>query len=62
MWLATLIICTTPNVTSCNISTRPGDLIRTEKECSAVVEVAVEDVSPHAYYVSGGCVKIGGYV
>jgi len=62
MWLAALLICTTPDVNTCNISARPNELLHTESECAAVVESAVASLSPYTYYISGGCVEIGGYV
>jgi hypothetical protein len=59
MWLATLIICTTPNVNTCSISTRNSELLLTESACDAVVQSAVTSIGPYAYRIAGGCVKIG---
>ena len=59
MWLATLIICTTPNVTTCGLSARSEELLLTEAACNAVVESAVSSIGPYAHHISGGCVQIG---
>ena len=59
MWLATLIICTTPDVNTCGLSARANDLLITEAACDVVVESAVNSIGPYAYHISGGCVKVG---
>ena len=59
MWLATLIICTTPNENTCSLSTRSNELLLTEAACNAVVQSAVSSIGPYAYRIAGGCVKIG---
>lgn len=59
MWLATLLICTAPNVDTCSISARSNELLLTEAACDAVVKSAVNSIGPYAYRISGGCVKIG---
>jgi len=59
MWLATLLVCITSDVWSCEISTQPGNLYLTEEACLEEVALGIAYFSRSSVFVSGGCVKIG---
>jgi len=59
MWLATLLICTTSDVWTCEISTQPDSLYFNEETCLEEVALGIAYFSASSVYVSGGCVKIG---
>lgn len=61
MWLATLLICITADVFSCEVSTQPSNLYLTEQACLEEVTLGVAYFSSSSVFVSGGCIKIGGY-
>ena len=59
MWLATLLICSTQSVTSCNLAAQTETLLFTEAQCEEVVAEGMYIFTPTSYYVTGACVKLG---
>ena len=59
MWLAMLLTCSTPEAFSCITITQPNNLFYSEKICMGEVLVGIQTLSPQAFYVNGGCIKIG---
>lgn len=59
MWLAALLVCTTSDVFSCEISTQPDNLYLTEEACLEEVALGVAYFRRASVFVSGGCVKVG---
>lgn len=59
MWLALVVVCTTPDVVSCNVLAKSDNVFLTEESCREEVTYAVDLLSPSVYYVFGGCSKLG---
>ena len=59
MWLATLIVCTTLDATSCELISQPNNLYMNKTACSDAVEQGTAFFLETSIYISGGCVKIG---
>lgn len=59
MWLAMLLVCSTPETFSCTVITQPDNLFYSEEVCMGEVLIGIETLSTQAFHVNGGCVKIG---
>ena len=59
MWLAMLLICSTPEAFSCTIVAQPDNLFYSEEACMREVLTGIEVLGPQAFHVTGGCIKIG---
>ena len=59
MWLAMLIVCSTPDVQSCTIVAQTDSLYATEATCLSNAQQGIMYFSSNSFHVNGGCVKIG---
>ena len=59
MWLASILVCATLDVRSCDVSIQSKRLHLTEEMCLEQVKLGEEMYSRLAFYVQGGCLKIG---
>jgi len=59
MWLAMLLVCSTPEAFSCTVITQSDSLFYTEEACMKEVVLGINVMSTRTFHVNGGCVKIG---
>ena len=59
MWLAVVMFCTTPDVTTCQVMANLENMRYSEKECMADATDAATAMLLQGVYAKAGCFKIG---
>lgn len=59
MWLALVLYCSTPDVTSCNVVANVDKLYITEESCLQDANSVATYLISQNLYASSGCLKIG---
>jgi hypothetical protein len=59
VWLAIVMICTTPNVSSCQVTAKNHKLFESEQSCKVEAKTVADLVASKGAYSKWGCFKIG---
>jgi len=59
VWLAIVMICTQPNVSSCQVTAKNDKLFDSEQSCKVEAKTVSDLVASRGAYSKWGCFKIG---